>query len=117
MSLRDTLLEAVTKRATPRKVHLPSLGVEVFVRELTVGDHLDLGEVVRSGDTKRLILEIISRTLVDENGARLLSVEELEQLPGSVLMELEQLPEVQAAAEAPDPKGSSKSRKGRSRSG
>ena len=98
MGLRETILGATDLKR--ERVHLPSLGVDVWVRTLTLGeDNAFQSERIGLDDDKRLdsfMSRLMVRTVCDESGAAVFTAADIGALDCVAAPELKRLYDVAA---------------------
>lgn len=80
MSLREQMLGADDlARVT---VDVPEWGMDVTVRGLTAGEVEEFGRAFNNGKAENVMARLVVKVVVDDEGARVLSDEDVEALSG-----------------------------------
>lgn len=85
---RDDLLAKL--KSANKSVHIESLDADILLRELPAGEVLHLTEQFNNKEISQedFTFELIASSMIDEDGKKLLTVEEAKELPMAVLTEI-----------------------------
>lgn len=78
VATRDTLLSVANP--APEVVHVPDWGINVYVRQLTAGDALELLSRLESATPRERVAAMLAACLSDADGRPLLTADEAEKM-------------------------------------
>lgn len=88
--LADKIKQAACAATKKQAVEVQEWGVTIYLRELSVGEWLDL---VRERDSlgDRIVFELVARCAVDEQGGSIWTADEVAQMPAGQLAIIQRL--------------------------